>query len=50
LDKKRYRELMNRYHKAERYCRQHRTEIENAYRKEKPYLTSEAFWRKYLDI
>lgn len=50
LDKKRFRELMIRYRKADLYCKKHRKEIEDAYRMERPYLTSEKFWRKYLGI
>ena len=50
IDKKRFRELIARYKKADHYCKQHRKEIEAAYRKERPFLTSERFWREYLEI
>ncbi len=50
IDKRRFKELMARYRKADHYCRQHREEIEAAYRKEMSFLTSERFWREYLGI
>ncbi len=50
LDKKRFRELMERYKRAEYYCKKHQKRIEKAYKEERPYMTSETFWRKYLEI
>lgn len=50
IDKTRYREIMKRYRKAMRYYKRNRSELEARYRQAQPYLTSEAFWRKYLGI
>lgn len=50
IDKKRYRELQKRYRKAAGYYMKHKKEIISAYRKQKKYLTSEVFWRKYLEL
>lgn len=50
MDKARYRELQARFRKAVRYYKKHHKEIEEKYRKEMKFLTSEEFWRKYLKI
>ncbi len=50
IDKKRYKELMARWRKAEAcYGKNHRR-VEESYRKAKGFLTSEEFWRKYLGL
>ena len=50
IDKKRYHELQARFRRAMRYYEAHKEEIIRSYRKARPYLTSEAFWRKYLKL
>lgn len=50
IDKKRYRELQNRYKNAIKAYKEHNEEIKNAYLNKKEYLTSMEFWEKYLDI
>lgn len=50
LDKEKYKELQNQFRRAKFYYYKHKDEIERAYRRAMPYLTSEKFWRKYLDI
>lgn len=50
LDKVRYRKLSGRFKQATAYYEKHKEEIEAAYRDAMPYLTSEKFWREYLEI
>ena len=50
LDKKRYRSLMEKYKILEKKYKKYHIAVDKAYCKAKPYMTSEKFWRKYLDI
>ena len=50
LDKKRYKELMKRYKRDTELYKKRHADIAGAYRKAKPYLTSEKFWREYLGL
>lgn len=50
LDKKRFKSLQKRYKKDISYYKKHAAEIQRAYREQRDYLTSEAFWKKYLKL
>lgn len=50
LDKKRYHELVKRYKKDARMYKTQKEKIANEYKARREYLTSEEFWRKYLEI
>ena len=49
-DQKKFNELMGRFKKAERYYSKHKEEIEKSYADARAELTSEEFWKKYLEI
>lgn len=50
LDKKRYKVLQKRYKKSFRFFKKHSNEIKQEYKNAARKLTSEEFWKKYLDI
>lgn len=50
LDKKRFKELQKRYYQDMRYYTKNSKAIKNCYKKARKTLTSEAFWKKYLEI
>lgn len=50
LNKKRFNELQKRYYMDMNYYKKNSETIKKRYRKAQKTLTSEAFWRKYLDI
>lgn len=50
LDRARYRQLVSRYHALlKRYHKTHR-DVAESYREAYRYLTSEGFWRSYLEL
>ena len=50
LNRTRYRELVSRYHALlKRYHKVHRA-VAESYREAYHYLTSEEFWRSYLEL
>ena len=50
LDRERFKELHLRFVKIDSFYRTHHKMIEAQYRAEAKYLTSEEFWKKYLEI
>ena len=50
IDKKKYRDLIKRFKKAQRTYVKNKVELENLYKSERECLTSEKFWRNYLKI
>lgn len=50
LNKKRFNELQKRYYMDMNYYKKNSETIKKRYRKAQKTLTSEAFWRKYLEI
>lgn len=50
IDKKRYRELIKQWRIAVRTYKKTRDQVKKAYRDQKAYLTSMAFWENYLQI
>jgi hypothetical protein len=50
LDKKRFKELQNRYHKIMKDYKQNGEKIRKEYADAREVLVSEEFWRKYLEI
>lgn len=49
-DIKRYREIVKRYHKDMRTYKRTKKQLKQAYQDARPRLTSEEFWRDYLDM
>ncbi|MCI9385711.1 MAG: glycosyltransferase [Lachnospiraceae bacterium] len=50
INKKRYHELVKRYRKDVRMYKAQKEKIANEYKTRREYITSEEFWRKYLEI
>ena len=50
LDKKTYRKLQRRFRNAVHVYKNNREQLIKTYRETRQYLTSETFWRKYLNI
>lgn len=50
VNKKRYKELQKRWKTAMNYYKKNHKQIEEQYRQESKYLTSEEFWKKYLGL
>lgn len=50
IDKRKYRELQRKYNKIVRMYKKKKETIFRKYREAKPRITSEEFWRKYLNI
>lgn len=50
IDKKRCKELQREWKKLMKKYKQHGAEIEAEYRKQREYLSSVEFWKKYLEI
>ncbi len=50
LNKEKFKELQKRYHKDMRYYSKNGEKIKNSYKKARDTITSEAFWKKYLEI
>ncbi|MEY8337940.1 hypothetical protein AALB16_07890 [Lachnospiraceae bacterium 62-35] len=50
LDKQRFKELQKRYYKDIAYYERNKAAIKESYKKARKILTSERFWRKYLEI
>nr|WP_297705252.1 glycosyltransferase [uncultured Butyrivibrio sp.] len=50
LDKRRGQDLLKRFKKLEKEYKRRHLEVEQAYRKAQPYLTSEEFWKEYLKL
>ena len=50
LDKKTYRKLQRRFRNAVHVYKNNREQLIKTYRETRQYLTSEIFWRKYLNI
>lgn len=50
IDRARFKELQKRYHKDLKKYNREKKSIMEAYRTKREYLTSEAFWEKYLDL
>ena len=49
-DKARFEELNKRFHEDVKYYREHIDELRKAYQEKQKYLTSEEFWRQYLEL
>ena len=50
LDKEKFNELQKRYYRDMNYYKKNNEDIRKRYRHAQKTLTSEAFWRKYLEI
>lgn len=50
MDRGRYRDLRKRYRHLKREYETRKEEVASTYREAMPYLTSEAFWRSYLEM
>lgn len=50
IDKQRYKVLQKRFKEACKSYKRNYSRLESEYKKEKEYLTSETFWREYLNI
>ena len=50
IDKQRFRSLLKRFNKADRYYKTNRESLIRDYRNAKSELTSEVFWRQYLNL
>ena len=50
MDKEKHRELMTRYSALKKEMKQRGEIVAKQYAEAKPYLTSRAFWEKYLGL